>query len=238
VKGMLTRSGDLPTGAGLAAALHLAALLLLGGVQAGSPPSLAPPRATRVSIHLNARQPPQTSPAPAHPSVTRVPRSPLAMLPAEPPAPRRVEQPRLTEPAAQRIARLEPPRPRRPQGQRLEAPPPDNTERVQELLPAVRLDAAELDGDVDAAPRPRQAIRPVYPLEARRRGESGRVVAVVHVTDGGRVARVEIAESSGHAALDRSARAALLEACFEPARRGAASVPARVRLTIIFELKG
>jgi protein TonB len=108
-----------------------------------------------------------------------------------------------------------------------------------ELVHARMPTAPELiDGDIDVAPRPRQAIRPVYPLGARQRGEAGRVVVVIHVSEQGRVEHVDLAQSSGYEALDQAARKALLAARFDPARRGETVVPARVRLTIIFQLKG
>ncbi len=113
-------------------------------------------------------------------------------------------------------------------------------EPANQALPEVAapIDRDNQDGDFDVAPKPRRAIRPVYPLRARQRGESGRVTAVLHVSAKGRVEHVAIAESSGYESLDRAARQALLAARFDPARRGEAAVPARVRLTIVFELKG
>ena len=234
----LARRGDLPAGLVLAVALHLAGLLLLGGFSAGTPPSLVPPRATRVAVRLKASPPPAVAaqPRPAAPAVTSRPRPPAAL-----PAPREPDWSRLAPPlpaATPRVAPVPVAQPPVPSfvAAKLAAVPSVEVASPATQLPEARIDAEARDGDFDVAPRPRQTIRPVYPLEARQRGESGRVVAVVHVTDAGRVARVEIAEGSGHAALDRAARAALLAARFDPARRGAAAVPARVRLTIIFQL--
>ena len=239
--GALTCRGDLPAGLALALALHLAGLLLLGGIQAGTSPSLVPPRARRVAVRLMPSPPPRAvtaAPRLAQPYVTARP-----LPPAAPPAPRAPMPSRVTPPDAPARAAGAPkaaPVPILPTPSRRLAAVPDGPERARpaDLLPAVLADTEALDGDVDAAPRPRQTIHPVYPLESRQRGESGNVVAVVHVTDGGRVARVDIARSSGHTALDRAARAALLAARFDPARRGASAVPARVRLTIVFMLKG
>ena len=237
--GALARRGDLPAGLALAVALHLAGLLLLGGISAGTPPALVPPRATRVAVRLKAS--PTTvvaRPRPAAPAVTARPRPPAALPAPREPKWSRVAPPLLATPAhVAPVPAAQPPIPSFAAAP-LAAVPSVEAASPAERLPEARIDAEALDGDFDVAPRPRQTIRPVYPLEARQRGESGRVVAVVHVTDRGRVARVEIAEGSGHAALDRAARAALLAARFDPARRGAAAVPARVRLTIIFELKG
>ena len=236
----LTRRGDLPAGLALAVALHLAGLLLLGGLPAGTPPALVPPWATRVDIRLQAAPPPAVAaqPRPAAPTVTPRPRPPAALPAWREPDGSRVAPP--LPPAMARVAPVPAAQPPVPSfaAATLAAVPSVEAASPAAQLPEARIDAEALEGDVDVAPRPRQTIRPVYPLEARQRGEAGRVVAVVHVTDAGRVARVEIAEGSGHAALDRAARAALLAARFDPARRGAAAVPARVRLTILFELKG
>ena len=239
--GALAHRGDLPTGLALAVALHLAGLRLLGGISAGTPPSLVAPQAARVAVRLKAG-PPTTVVAPPRPSAPVVmsrPRPPAALpAPHEPGWSRVVAPPLPAAPAHVAPVPVAQPSALSFAAAKLATVPSVEAASPAAQLPEARIDTEALDGDVDVAPRPRQTIRPVYPLEARQRGESGRVVAVVHVTDAGRVARVEIAEGSGHAALDRAARAALLAARFDPARRGAAAVPARVRLTIIFELKG
>jgi protein TonB len=102
---------------------------------------------------------------------------------------------------------------------------------------AAPLAQMDLDGDHDVAPRPRQAIRPVYPYGARQRSESGRVVLELRISAEGRVETVHFAASSGYEALDHAAREAVRAARFEPARRGAEPVASRVRMTIIFQLK-
>ena len=92
--GALARRGDLPAGLALAVALHLAGLLLLGGISAGTPPALVPPRATRVAVRLKAS--PTTvvaRPRPAAPAVTARPRPPAAR-----PAPREPKWSRVAPP--------------------------------------------------------------------------------------------------------------------------------------------
>ncbi len=238
--GALTQRGDLPQSLALALALHLAGLLLAGVIRDPTPPSLVPPRATRVSVHLKAvpQQAPEVTARPhvEMPSAVQLP-SPVAAPPAAPPAP---EWSRLPLPAArERVTparSVTPPPPAAVAPARLAAVPSVEPETIGDLLPQTRIGSEAIDGDFDVAPRQRQTIRPVYPRESRERGESGIVVAMAHVTADGRVARVEITRSSGYPALDRAARNALLAARFSPARRGNTAVPARVSVPFEFKL--
>jgi protein TonB len=226
--GALTQRGDLPQSLALALALHLAGLLLAGVIRDPTPPSLVPPRATRVSVHLKAvpQQAPEVTARPhvEMPSAVQLP-SPVAAPPL-PAARERVAPARS----------VTPPPPAAVAPARLAAVPSVEPETIGDLLPQARIGSEAIDGDFDVAPRQRQTIRPVYPRESRERGESGIVVAMAHVTADGRVARVEITRSSGYPALDRAARNALLAARFSPARRGNTTVPARVRIPFEFKL--
>jgi protein TonB len=77
---------------------------------------------------------------------------------------------------------------------------------------------------------------PAYPREAARRGEQGSVELIIHIAPDGTARTVEIAESSGSAELDRSAREAVLSWRFRPAIRDgmpiASVLPFRVKFTI------
>ena len=232
---LLTTRMDLVASLMLAAALHL---ILLYWVSADrlttTPPTLAQPLATRVALRLKAR-PPQPEPTPSQPQPVRVPRAqpdltqPTPTLPrvAPPNAPRPTERKAPPPPTASLRPEIRP-----------ETIPADSVTPPEAFLAAAQLDVETYDGDIDLAPAPLRAIRPVYPYGARQRGEAGSVVAVILVSAQGRVEQVVIAQSSGFASLDRAAQEALQAARFVPARRGNAAVPARVRLTIIFQLKG
>jgi protein TonB len=229
----------------LAVFLHLAATLLLGGTRTtDTPPTLAQPQSTRVTIHVaqpRLRLAETVEPA-VQPRPVSVPRAPSSLPRPEPRDIRPAPVPALQRPeplaaSAPPAAPAAPAAPVRPVIQLEEMPV--GADARTELAQVRMLTAPELiDGDVDVAPKPRQAIRPVYPLGARQRGEAGRVVVVIHVSEQGRVEHVDLAQSSGYEALDQAARKALLAARFDPARRGETVVPARVRLTIIFQLKG
>ena len=77
---------------------------------------------------------------------------------------------------------------------------------------------------------------PVYPPDALNRGLEGLVLLRVTVGATGRVSTVEIARSSGVRELDESAREAVQQWQFQPARRNGkavewtASLPVRFRL--------
>lgn len=61
---------------------------------------------------------------------------------------------------------------------------------------------------------------PAYPNGARRMGEEGRVLLRVHVSAEGRPIEVQLSRSSGSAALDEAAIAAVRNWRFTPARQG------------------
>jgi len=81
-----------------------------------------------------------------------------------------------------------------------------------------------------------EAIEPVYPLGARRRGEEGTVLLEVRVDHRGRVLEVEVIESSGYPHLDRSAEKALERTRFSPAREKGQSIEATVTVKVRFQL--
>lgn len=77
---------------------------------------------------------------------------------------------------------------------------------------------------------------PAYPSAARRQRQQGQVMLRVQVEPDGHPARVEVARSSGHRALDRAARAAVERWQFVPARRGEEAVMAWVMVPVRFAL--
>lgn len=83
-------------------------------------------------------------------------------------------------------------------------------------------------------PRLATAVEPEYPFRARRLGHEGTVTFTVLVGDGGAVLDITLDESSGHAELDKAARAAVSHASYIPGSSRTA-MPLRVR--VIFELE-
>jgi protein TonB len=78
--------------------------------------------------------------------------------------------------------------------------------------------------------------KPSYPDDAVLRGEQGAVVLLVHVTAAGLVSGVDVLKSSGHAALDRAARDAVLTWHFLPSIRDGQPVPAVFPARFVFAL--
>lgn len=90
--------------------------------------------------------------------------------------------------------------------------------------------------DVDAMPVPHHAIRPLYPISARRRGETGQVVLDALIAPDGRTGQVMTHTSSGFPDLDLAAERAVKQTVFRPATRNNQPVAARLRITILFRL--
>lgn len=87
-----------------------------------------------------------------------------------------------------------------------------------------------------AIPAYRQTPLPVYPSLAKARHWEGVTLLRVEVLTDGRVGRVELIASSGHAALDESAIHAVHGWQFEPAKRGDTAVVCSIQVPIRFKL--
>lgn len=85
-----------------------------------------------------------------------------------------------------------------------------------------------------AAPVALNRIVPAYPRSARRKGHEGSVTVEFSIYNDGGVVAAEVAESSGHAELDRAALSAVETARFAPAADGGRD--GRFRLTLDFRL--
>ena len=80
--------------------------------------------------------------------------------------------------------------------------------------------------------------KPSYPLAARRMGVQGRVLVRVLVSSAGLPQKVELKQTSGSSALDRSAMDAVTQWRFVPARQGEKTIDAWIVVPIVFTLKG
>jgi protein TonB len=78
---------------------------------------------------------------------------------------------------------------------------------------------------------------PEYPAQAKRRNMEGTVMLDVAVSAAGTAQHVRIAESSGFALLDESARHTVSRWKFVPAKHGGEIVEARVMIPIEFRLE-
>ncbi len=104
-----------------------------------------------------------------------------------------------------------------------------------------------VDGGVDS-PAPVSAVimarplyrdnpPPEYPARARRRHLQGTVILEVSVTRDGRVAQLQVNESSGHEILDRAALKAVKNWLFQPGRRGGLNVAMKVLVPVRFSFR-
>ena len=94
-------------------------------------------------------------------------------------------------------------------------------------------------GDNVVPPQPDATIHnrpPDYPIAAARRHSQGTVGLLIHITEAGTPAWVDIRASSGDAALDAAARDAVALWRFRPARNGGVPVPYDLAYNIVFSL--
>jgi protein TonB len=96
--------------------------------------------------------------------------------------------------------------------------------------------ATAATGEASARPKYRSNPAPPYPASARRRRQEGVVLLGVRVDASGRPEAIEVRVSSGFAALDAAAVAAVRGWEFEPGRVGGVPVPSQVEVPIHFEL--
>lgn len=78
--------------------------------------------------------------------------------------------------------------------------------------------------------------KPPYPISSKENGEQGAVMLYACITDHGKVERLDLAQSSGHPALDRSALNTVRHWSFRPAQESGKSIPMCYRLPIRFLL--
>ncbi len=166
--------------------------------------------------------PPQPKP-PASPDLTTTARNSHETVTVPPPSPSSTTQPPPTP--------VQPAPTQAPQG-----PPP---QPEVNLDPADGLGYGEQDDPkiIPARPDdPRANRMPPYPPAAGRRGEEGSVEMLVQIAADGSVSSVEIATSSGHALLDKTARDAVAHWHFRPAMQNGVAVPTQMMQVFNFKI--
>jgi TonB family protein len=78
--------------------------------------------------------------------------------------------------------------------------------------------------------------KPSYPISSRENGEQGAVMLYACITDHGKVERVDLSQSSGYPALDRSALNTIRHWSFRPAQESGKSIPMCYHLPVRFHL--
>ena len=175
-------------------------------------------------IMVDLLAPPVTEPKLGKPTELPKPR-PVAKAPQQPAAP----HPILTAPSdapSHAVAPLQPPAP--------PAAAPADAVPVAAAASKPALPVTQPIFNADYLENP----APAYPPLSRRTGEQGRVTLRVLVNASGRADDAQVRASSGSARLDDSARSAVLQWKFVPAKRGDEPVPAWVLIPITFRLEG
>ena len=220
--------------------------LLWTGTETAAPP--APPRPLIVSLVAPpiepAPPPARTEPEPRPPEPLPTPQitRPLPKPQPPKPVPEPLPKPVLTaepaprpQPMVERSAPATPPAPAVP----LPEPAPELLPAPAPLAEAPR--PAPPAPPAPTPPRPADYLdnpKPLYPALSKRLGEAGTVRLKVLVNPDGSVARLELAKSSGHPRLDRSAMDTVQSSWkFEPARQGDTPVAAWVIVPIQFTLR-
>lgn len=78
---------------------------------------------------------------------------------------------------------------------------------------------------------------PVYPNEAKKRGEEGIVILLIELNDRGGVNSVVVDQGSGFKSLDRAALDAVRRWRFQPAKMAGIGIASSVKVPIRFELE-
>ena len=161
-------------------------------------------------------------PAPVPDKVLPLPPDPTAPKFREP-----TEEPRRLEPVRQRSSDEK----AAPTPEQSNNPNNPNNRTIEQFLQAPQ------QARIDAPPRPKRSIRPVYPKGARQRGEQGEVTLEIRVNAEGTVDEVKVVASSGFPELDAAALKAAKAARFTPAKSGRDAVASTARLKLNFKLK-
>jgi protein TonB len=123
------------------------------------------------------------------------------------------------------------------QAQAQSIPPPSeapvfNLEGTESDSNAIAMGAGILPATPDNRFRNRP---PPYPAEAEMRGQHGTVVILIHVSESGVATGVDVAESSGVAALDQAAVTAARKWRFRPAMQAGRTIPFDMPFRFVFE---
>lgn len=174
---------------------------------------------------------------------------PAPPKPKPPPKPKRRPKPKPKAKPTVKPRKPEPPPAPMPAPVKETVPPPEADDSLpvpDDLLPfeqfedaALSPPTAEESGAVIELSVPLYDINPPpnYPRMALRRRYEGTVLLDVLVDKTGRAVQVNVAQSSGYAVLDRSAKADVSHWRFKPARKGMQTVEMWVKVPVRYELK-
>lgn len=191
-----------------------------------TPVPVTPPRALMVSLIEFAVAPPEPQrkpepkPAPPRPVAKPLPPPPVLVAQQMAPTPAPVVETPRPDPAPEPVPEV--------------LPPPTPVAEAPQPAPPPPPSAPSPPRAADYLANP----KPPYPSLSRRLGEEGTVHLNILVNPDGSVARLELATSSGHPRLDRSAMVTVQSSWkFEPVRQAGKPVAAWVIVPIQFTLR-
>jgi periplasmic protein TonB len=114
---------------------------------------------------------------------------------------------------------------------------PTTTKPATPSTPGVPSGVPGGTGQVTKQPFPTRNPKPDYPRRAKELGQQGVALVTVYISEFGRVDKVELKQSSGHALLDEAALEAAKKWRFRPAQLNKRAVPSKVEIPFRFELK-
>lgn len=209
---------------------------LAGAVVAEPAQAVALPRLVTVVPPAAPEEPlvePQVATPAQPPRPTVVARSEPSAVPSVPrnPAPVRA-QPTPQPPAVDPV-----PREQTPVAEAAPVEPATSAAPVQASPPVVEPSPAEPVEVVSQSPRFREPpAAPVYPAQARRRNQQGRVLVEVRLDAEGGQRERRLVQSSGFSSLDRAALEAVAGWKFQPELQAGRALPSRVQIPIDFAL--
>lgn len=115
--------------------------------------------------------------------------------------------------------------------------PEADTVRVDQLLPGADTGDILPYNELTVKPKLVKQVAPSYPESARKKGVEGMVVLKIVVNEAGKVDRVDLAKSSGNAALDSSAIAAVNKFEFSPGEKDGRPVKVQMVIPVSFKLR-
>jgi periplasmic protein TonB len=215
--------------------LHVALLAaLLLWLRHPQPSTDVPPTPGAVELVLVEKQgATPTAPPEAAPSA----------VPAPPPQPEPPPPPPSDTATADEALPLPPPPvppPAAPSVQQPDTPPLQQAQEAPQINLAGNSDTNAIVSGPNVVPASiddRSRNRPpVYPPEAVRRAEQGKVILLIHVSAEGLARGVDIAQSSGFVLLDNAAREAVARWHFLPAVQDGQPIPFDMALQVVFHL--
>jgi protein TonB len=216
----------------LSLCLHAAVVMIVQPREVRVHDAVAVINARLISDKPAVAAPPPPPPAAETPATSEHPVVPLttdSRLPEPKPLVPDVEaKPVPPEPPAQPMHE----QPTKPVEQTTPTAPPSALPSIPVMVDTNWYEAKQLD----VQPKASQPINPVYPPEARRRGQEGSVKLLLKIDEFGNVKEAEVEEGTPPGVFDESALKAFKDGHFQAAIRNGLPVRALIHVRVTYEL--